>query len=258
MDETGRVPLRALIVDDEPPARARLRTLLEAERDVAIVGECASGPEAIEAIERDLPHLVFLDVQMPVMDGFEVLRSLDVQRLPAIIFVTAYDDYAVRAFEIHALDYLLKPFSRDRFREALARARAQLARDGVPAVDPRVLALLDALGKAAPLPKRLLVKSEGRLVFVKVADIDWVEAAANYVRLHVRGESYLLRESMKNMEAKLPPDTFLRIHRSAIVNIDRIRELQPWFHGEYVAILHDGTKLTVSRAYAERVHELIG
>lgn len=260
--------VRALIVDDEPPARARIRKLLEAEGDVDIVGECGSGPEAIAAIERTAPHVVFLDVQMPMMNGFEMLAALDAPRLPAVIFVTAHDEYALRAFEVHALDYLLKPFSRDRFREALGRVRAQLARDGLAALDRRLVDLLEDLRRSGEglrprrearrgIRDRLVVKTAGRVYFVRTADVDWVEAAANYVRVHARGEAHVLRESMKQMERKLPAETFLRIHRSVIVNLDRIKELQPWFHGEYIAILHDGTKLTVSRAYVERLHELI-
>ena len=251
-------PLRALIVDDEPPARARIRRILEAESGIEIVGECANGPEALAAIERAAPHLVFLDVQMPVMDGFEVLRSIDGPNAPAVIFVTAYDEYALRAFEVHALDYLLKPFNRDRFHDALARARTHLVRGVATGLDPRLVALLDHMAQHRAPAQRLVVRSEGRIVFIRLADLDWVEAAANYVRLHARGETYLLRRSMKQMERQLPGDSFLRIHRSTIVNIDRIKELQPWFHGEYVAILHDGTKLTVSRAYADRIQQLIG
>jgi two-component system LytT family response regulator len=258
--------LRTLIVDDDPLARARLRRLLSAETDVEIAGECVSAEEAIAAIERLLPELVFLDVQMPGMDGFQMLEKLSVPVLPAVIFVTAHDEYALRAFEVHALDYLLKPYSRARFMDALSRARAQIERDG--AADRRLLGLLAelrggssdgaAFARSTRELERLVVKADGRMFFVRPADIDWVEAAANYVRLHARGESYPLRESMKHMEARLPRGSFLRIHRSAIVNLDRVRELQPWFHGEYIVILNDGTKLTASRAYAPRLRQLIG
>jgi two-component system LytT family response regulator len=249
--------MRALIVDDEPPARARLRHFLEAEPDVELVAECASGPEAVEVIARTAPHVVFLDVQMPVMNGFEVLAALAPGPLPAIIFVTAYDEYALRAFEVHAVDYLLKPYSRERLREALACARARSTSAELVGLEHGLLALVDELRNAHAPRERIAVRSDGRVFFIAVADIDWVEAAANYVRLHARGESHVLRESMKNMETRLPARSFLRIHRSTIVNIDRIRELQPWFHGEYIVILHDGTKLTVSRAYVDRLHELI-
>jgi len=259
--------VRALIVDDEPLARARLRKLLSAEEGVEIVGECASAEDAIEIIESALPDLVFLDVQMPGMDGFQMLSELRTPALPAIIFITAYDDYALRAFEVHALDYLLKPYSRARFADAFRHARAQIERESAAAADRRLLGLLAELrasesGGAAAPPlqrerERLVVKSDGRMFFVRPADIDWVEASANYVRLHARGASYQLRESMKHMEDRLPRGNFVRIHRSAIVNLDRVRELQPWFHGEYVVILTDGTKLTASRAYASRLRELM-
>lgn len=264
--------MRAFIVDDEPLARARLRKLLRAEQDVEIVGEAATAEEAMEAIQRLAPHLVFLDVQMPGMNGFQLLDGLRMPALPGIIFVTAHDEYALRAFEVHALDYLLKPFSRARFLDALGRARAQIERHGPAAADPRILGLLAELRDphphhdpdgGAPVRNghdRFVVKSDGggRMFFVRPADIDWVEAAANYVRLHTRGESHPLRESMKRMEARLPRGTFVRIHRSAIVNLDHVRELQPWFHGEYIVILNDGTKLTASRAYAGRLRELMG
>jgi two-component system LytT family response regulator len=259
--------VKTLIVDDEPLARSRLRKLLSAEDGVEIVGECASAEEAIGIIESALPDLVFLDVQMPGMDGFQMLSKLETPALPAIIFVTAFDDYALRAFEVHALDYLLKPYSRARFIDAFRHARAQLERESAAAADRRLLGLLAELraresgGAAAPATahehERLVVKADGRMFFVRPADIDWIEASANYVRLHARGESYQLRESMKNMEERLPRNSFVRIHRSAIVNLDRVRELQPWFHGEYVVILTDGTKLTASRVYASRLRELM-
>ncbi|HEU6452936.1 MAG TPA: LytTR family DNA-binding domain-containing protein [Gemmatimonadaceae bacterium] len=259
--------VKTLIVDDEPLARSRLRKLLSAEDGVEIVGECANAEEAIGIIESALPDLVFLDVQMPGMDGFQMLSKLETPALPAIIFVTAFDDYALRAFEVHALDYLLKPYSRARFVDAFRHARAQLERESAAAADRRLLGLLAELraresgGAAAPPAahehERLVVKADGRMFFVRPADIDWIEASANYVRLHARGESYQLRESMKNMEERLPRNSFVRIHRSAIVNLDRVRELQPWFHGEYVVILADGTKLTASRVYASRLRELM-
>lgn len=258
--------LKTLIVDDEPLARRRLRKLLADEDDVEIVGECGSAREAIEAIERTTPHLVFLDVQLPDMDGFQLLEALRVPVLPRIIFVTAHDEHALRAFEFHAFDYLLKPYSRERLARALEPARSQVSRDGLAMSDHELLGLSAELhaGReptAATMNserERLVIKSDGRMFFVRPSDIDWVEASANYVRLHTRGESYVLRESMKHMESRLPPRDFMRIHRSAIVNLDHVRELQPWFHGEYIVILNDGTKLTASRAYAPRLRQLIG
>jgi two-component system LytT family response regulator len=259
--------VRTLIVDDEPLARSRLRKLLSAEDGVEIVGECASAEEANGLIEGALPDLVFLDVQMPGMDGFQMLAKLRTAALPAIIFVTAHDEYALRAFEVHALDYLMKPYSRARVVDAFRRAREQLERESAAAADRRLLGLLAELraresGGAAALVtghehERLVVKSDGRMFFVRPADIDWVEASANYVRLHARGESYQLRESMKRMEERLPRGTFVRIHRSVIVNLDRVRELQPWFHGEYVVLLQDGTRLMASRVFSDRLTRLI-
>ncbi|HXE61368.1 MAG TPA: LytTR family DNA-binding domain-containing protein [Gemmatimonadaceae bacterium] len=250
--------IRVLIVDDEPPARTRLRRLLAGEEGVDLVDECETGSDAIASIERDTPDLVFLDVKMPGLDGFHVIEALDVARLPAIVFVTGFDEYAVHAFEVHAVDYLLKPVGRERFQTALARARERLALGDSTAPDPRLLALVAELRAARSRRERLAVKHEGRVQFVRIGDLDWVEASANYVRLHAHGAVYVLRESMKSMEARLPADSFLRIHRSTIVNFDRVREIQPWFHGEYIALLSDGTKLVVSHAYADRLRELIG
>lgn len=246
-----------MIVDDEELARDRVASLLAEQADVEIVGTCADGPSAVEAIERQRPDLVFLDVQMPGMDGFEVLASLDREHVPAVVFVTAHDAHAIRAFEIHALDFLLKPFDQARFEKALERARAQIARAAAPAIDSRLAQLLEELREERKYPERLIVKSSGRVFFVRTEDIDWVEASGNYVKIHTKGEGHLIRESMKNMEAKLDPKTFVRIHRSAIVNIDRIKELEPWFHGEYVVILRDGTRLTASRVFSDRLSAAI-
>jgi two-component system LytT family response regulator len=250
-------PLRALIVDDEEPARLRLRTLLGRESGVELIGECADGAQAIAVIQRERPDVAFLDVHMADLDGFETVRRLTADVRPAIIFVTAFDEYAVRAFEVHAVDYLLKPFSRERLHDAVQRVRESRAHADPAILDQRLVHLLAELADGRHSRERIAVRSDGRLFFVRIADIDWVEADANYVRLHTSGEVHAFRESMRNMESRLPPDVFLRIHRSAIVNIGRIRELQPWFHGEYIAILQDGTKLTVSRAYSSRLDELI-
>lgn len=243
--------LRALIVDDEPLARERIRMMLAAHPDLSVVGECGDGQQAVAAIGRERPDVVFLDVQMPGLDGFGVVRALEGESLPYVVFVTAYDRYALEAFEVHALDYLLKPFSAERFGHALARARAVLSRDEEGAADRRRLREL----AAAPTPpepaprstRRLVVRSSGRVFFVRMDDVDWVEAEGNYVRLHLGTHSHLLRETMKGIERVLDPATFIRIHRSTIVNADRIRELQPLFHGEYAVILTDGTRLVASR-----------
>jgi two-component system LytT family response regulator len=251
--------IRTLIVDDEPLARERLRTLLQQESDIEIVGECADGRQAVGAIGTDAPDLVFLDIQMPVLDGFGVLQSLDDRPLPAIIFVTAYDQYALRAFDVHALDYLLKPFTAKRFQKALERARAELVRgeNGKAGFEQRLINLLEDLNGEKRHPKRLVVKSSGRVYFLKIDEIDWIEAEGNYVRLHVGANSHLLRETMKGMEAALDADRFIRIHRSTIVNTERIRELQPLFHGEYAVILNDGTRLVASRGPENRLRRML-
>lgn len=251
--------IRTLIIDDEPLAREKLRGFLEDELDVEVAGECRDGREALLRIEEEKPDLVFLDVQMPELDGFEVLDNLEEENLPAVVFVTAYDQYALKAFDVHAVDYLLKPFDRGRFREALGRARNELERRQVSDVRRQLRDLLSDVRKQRPdFPERLVIKTSGRVVFVKVEDVEWVDAAGNYVKLHVGGgESHLLRETMAGLEERLDPKKFLRIHRSTIVNVDRIRELQQQFHGDYVVILDNGQRLTLSRSYRDKIQELL-
>lgn len=250
--------IRALIVDDEPLARARLRTLLADEPDIEVLGECGDGLEAVAAVQDLEPDLLFLDVQMPTLDGFGVLEALDPAKLPAVVFVTAYDRYALRAFEVHALDYLLKPFDRERFSKALQRARAALQQGDDPADRERLLAMLEDQKSSRKPLERILIKTSGRVFFLRTEEIDWIEAAGNYVRLHVGSEAHLLRETMNGLEARLDPGHFLRIHRSTIVNVDRIQELQAWFHGDYLVILRDGRQLTLSRGYRQKVQERFG
>jgi two-component system LytT family response regulator len=252
------VSIRALIVDDEPLARQRLQALLQREPDIDLVGECDDGRQAVTAVRELGPDLVFLDVQMPLLDGFGVLETLGPERLPVVIFVTAYDRYALRAFEVHALDYLLKPFDQERFHKALERAKAQVQRDKICEVDQRLVALLEDVRNGRKPLERFLIKSAGRVFFVRVEDVDWIEAAGNYARLHAGGETHLLRETMNGLEGRLDPHRFLRIHRSTIVNIERIREFQPWFHGDYQVLLRDGTQLTLSRSYRPKMQELFG
>jgi two-component system LytT family response regulator len=254
---TEPTKIRAVIVDDEELGRDRIQSLLGLQPDVEIVAVCPDGASAVETIDRAQPDLVFLDVQMPGMDGFEVVENLDPARLPEVVFVTAHDGHAIRAFEIHALDFLLKPFDQTRFEKALERARAQIVAKKGPVIDSRLTQLLEELREERKYPERLIVKSSGRVFFVRTEEIDWVEASGNYVKIHTKSEAHLLRESMKNMEAKLDPKTFVRIHRSAIVNIDRIKELEPWFHGEYIVIMRDGTRLTASRVFSDRLSALI-
>lgn len=250
--------ITTIIVDDEPLAREKLRGFLESESDIEVIAECRDGAEALITIDQEKPDLVFLDVQMPELDGFEVLDHLDRTHIPTVIFVTAYDQYALKAFEVHAVDYLLKPFDRERFRDALNRARIELERQQVSGMKRHLEALLEDIeSRRSKYPDRLVVKTSGRVVFLKVAEIDWVDAAGNYVKLHTGNESLLLRETMGRIEQRLDPRQFLRIHRSTIVNIEGIRELQQQFHGDYVVILKSGQRLTLSRSYRDKIQELL-
>jgi two-component system LytT family response regulator len=248
--------IRTLIVDDESLARDRVKRFLRDETDISIIGECGNGAEAIETIEREKPDLVFLDVQMPEKNGFEVIKSLDPDSIPAVVFVTAYDQYALQAFDVHALDYLLKPFNRERFRRAVKRSRELLENRQRGSLDERLASLIADLKTEKKYLERFVVKSVGRIFFLKTDEIDWIEAAGNYLKLHVGRDSHLIRETMNSIEAKLDPDKFRRIHRSTVVNIDRIKELHPMFSGDYAVILRNGTELTLSRNYRERLIEL--
>jgi two-component system LytT family response regulator len=250
--------IRTVIVDDEPLARRGIRAHLEEERDVEIIAECGNGREAVQVIERQAPDLVFLDVQMPELDGFGVLSALDVEQLPSVIFVTAYDQYALRAFEVHALDYLLKPFDSERFSRALERARAQIERRSISDLSHRLQSLIDDLKTNPKYAERLVIKTAGRIFFLGVEEIDWIEAADNYVRLHSGRDTHLLRETMNSLESKLDPSQFLRVQRSTIINVRRIKELHPLFRGEYEIVLKDGTRLASGRGYRDRLQELFG
>jgi two-component system LytT family response regulator len=242
--------IRALIVDDEPLARKRILMFLQDEPDLKVVGECANGTEAIQQIGQLNPNLVFLDVQMPEIDGFDVLRALPAERWPMVIFVTAYNQYAVEAFEVHALDYLLKPFKLARFRQALQRARQKLKAQDVKGQDEQFREWLLAQGQAI-YPSRLTVKSGEHTTFVEVNDVDYIEAAGNYAILHVGATNHILRETLANLEAKLSPKRFLRVSRSAIVNLDRIKAVQPATRGEHVVLLKDGRELPLTRGVRE-------
>jgi two-component system, LytTR family, response regulator len=250
--------IRTLVVDDEPMGRERVLSLLQQEDDVEVIGECSDGTQAIAAIQQHAPDLVFLDVNMPGANGFGVIDAVGADRMPNVIFVTAYDEYALKAFEYHALDYLLKPFNRDRFQETLKHARASLERRRAGDLGRRLLALVNDIKPDAPRLERLVVKSGGRVFFLRTDEIDWIEAAGNYVRLHLGDESHLFRETMNRMEGRLDSRRFVRIHRSRIVNSERIKELQPWFNGEYVVILRNGTRLTLSRGYRDRLQDQLG
>ena len=249
--------IRVLLVDDESLAREMLREMLQDDPQVTIVGESCNGHEAFEAIRTHSPDLIFLDVQMPELGGFELLEALG-KDIPQVIFVTAYDQYAVRAFEVHALDYLLKPFDQERFDISWQRARAQILRDRNGGTDQRILALLEEMKAGNKYLERLVIKASGRIYFLETSEIDWIEAEGNYVSVHSGKKSHLLRETISSLEAQLDPKKFLRIHRSSIVRIDRIQELQPWFHGEYRIILQNGTQLTLSRNYRDKLQEALG
>lgn len=249
--------LRALIVDDEPVARRRLRRLLRGLPDVEVAGECGDGRSAVSAIRATKPDFVLLDVQMPEMDGFEVLRALDGERLPELVFVTAFDRYAVRAFEVHALDYLLKPVDAERLTAAVGRVRTRIAERHGAADDPRVLALVNDLAGRARFLRRVPVKAGGRWLVVDLADVDAITAADNYVTLHVGAERYLVRETMGRLERDLDPERFVRIHRSTIVQLDRVRELLPDFHGDFTVVLRNGIRVTLSRGYREKMERVL-
>jgi two-component system LytT family response regulator len=245
--------VRALIVDDEPFARDRVRRLLAADPDVEVIGECADGFEAVRSIDRDRPDLLFLDVKMPGRDGFEVLDEVAAP-VPVVIFLTAYDEFALRAFEACVLDYLLKPFDEERFARALARAKTALADAGEPELP------------AAPTPpppegaflRRVVARSAGRLLFVRVEDVTAFEASGNYVEFRAEGRRHMVRDTLAGLEARLDPSKWVRVHRSALVNFERIRELHPLFHGQYRILLDDGGELTLSRRYRANLERLLG
>jgi two-component system LytT family response regulator len=243
--------MRVLIADDEAPARQKVRRLLAGEGDVEIVGEAATGAEAVQAIREASPDVVFLDVQMPVLDGFGVVEEVGVDAMPHVVFVTAYDEHALRAFEVRALDYLLKPVTPDRFRAVLQRVRAQMARKGEGAADlaERLDQLVGALAPRARFLRRLLVQDGNKALLLPVERIDRMEADRNYVRLHAGGSTYVVRGSIGAMAERLDPDRFLRINRSEIVRLDAVKELHPWFHGDYRVVMHDGAVLMWSRRY---------
>ena len=264
------MPIRVLIVDDEALARDTIRLLLEDNPQFDIVGECKDGEEAVEAIRTDRPDLVFLDIQMPGKNGFDVVEAVGPEQMPVVIFATAYDQYALQAFEAHALDYLLKPYDDERFDKALDRAVKRIKEQQIGALGSELMTLVEerraARGAAPATPEpdpatpleRIMIKERDALFFVKTEDIDWIEAAGDYVSLHVGKKSHLLRESMSGMETKLDAKRFVRIHRSTIVNVERIKELRPYFHGDYIVYLKDHTELRLSRRYWNRLEQVVG
>jgi two-component system, LytTR family, response regulator len=280
--------IRTLVIDDEPAARRGVRMLLERDKEIDVLGEATSGPEAVEKIVNERPDLVFLDVQMPGMNGFEVIKAVAGRHLPAVVFVTAYDQHALQAFEVNAVDYLLKPFDDERFWSSVRRAKSEIARVHSEALGAKLNHLINYLQNANPalaavasgvtpgVPPappssegagngaaelitrdRILLKSGGEIYFLKAEEIDWIEAEGDYMKFHAGGRAHLLRETMSRLEDKLDSKRFIRIHRSTIVNIDRVKKLSPSFAGEYAVILQDGTKLRLSRGYHERLQELM-
>src|SRR5215470_19616466 len=250
--------MRIIIADDEPLAREKLRVMLTPEPGVHIVAECKNGEEIIHALKTYKPDLLLLDIQMPGLDGFEVLNKIPVEALPIIIFTTAFDRHAVRAFEAHALDYLLKPFDQERLHQAVSRARAEMVKANDREATHRILDFLSQNANwKSPSGRRLVIKSGGRVIFLGLEEIDWVEAAANYVKINVGKQSYLLRKGIGEIADKLDPTLFVRIHRSAIVNIRRIKELHPVNSGEYIVVLKDGKELSCSRGYRSGLQDLI-
>ena len=255
---TDSNPIRVLIVDDEPLARKRLRELLSGDSEIVIVGECVNGAETLSATRELAPDLIFLDVQMPGIDGLAVSEELSEKGSPLVVFVTAYEQYAVRAFDVQAVDYLLKPFDRARFTQALCRAKDRLREKNRDDVNQRILGLLSEIKDRPQYLDRLVIKNNDRVFVLKTDDIDWIEAEGNYVRIHFGKQSSLMRETLTSLAAQLDPRKFPRIHRSRLVNIDRIQELQPWSHRDWRIILRGGAELRLSRNYRDQLHQLLG
>ena len=251
-------PIRALIADDEALARKFIRRMLKDDRDFEVIGECSNGKETVAMIRKESPDVVFLDVQMPEMDGLAVLESIGIERLPEIIFTTAYEQYAIRAFELHALDYLLKPFDQVRFKDAIKYAKERLRSERRNDGRMQISALLENIKNKPQYLERLVIKAGGRITFLPTDEINWIEADDKYVHLNTSKARPMVRQTLSAMEAQLDPAKFRRVHRSAIVNVERIAELQPLFSGEYSILLQDGTKLTLSRNYKDKLFDLLG
>ena len=255
---TKNRPITAVIADDEALARKFIRRLLEDDQEIEVIGEAASGKEAAAMIKKQKPDLLFLDVQMPEMDGFGVLEALGNEKWPQVIFTTAYEQYAIRAFELHALDYLLKPFDQARFDDAMKHAKERLRAGAGKEARLQINALLESIRKKPQYLERLVIKSGGRITFLSTDEINWIEADDKYVHLHTGKTSPMVRQTLSAMEAQLDPKKFRRIHRSTIVNVARIQELQPMFNGEHSVLMSDGAKLTLSRNYRDKLFELLG
>jgi len=259
--KTASSPLRVIIADDERLARKKLHILLESEPEVQVVAECEDGRQTISAIHAHLPDLLLLDIQMPDLDGFQVLNEVPPGEMPVVIFTSAYDQYAIRAFEAHALDYLLKPFDQERLHHSIERACSEVRKSGDREITHRVMDLLSRVRsetRSGPEPEgRLVIRAKGRVIFLNLDEIDWVEAAANYVRLNVGKEAYFFRETISRIAERLNPNLFIRIHRSTIVNVRKIKELIPVNSGEYIVILKTGKELSCSRGYRAGLQSVI-
>lgn len=254
--------IRTIIADDEHLARKKLRMLLASEPGVQVVAECQDGQQTVVALQAHKPDLLLIDIRMPVLDGFQVLGKLAPDEMPVVVFTTAYDQFAIRAFEADALDYLLKPFEAERLHHAIERARAELLKSHNRDLTNRILEVLaknaEPKMESRRVDDRMVIRTGGKVVFLDVKEIDWIEAAANYVKLNVGKDSYLLREGIGSISNRLDPDRFVRIHRSAIVNVRKIKELQPCESGEYIAVLKNGKELSCSRGYRTQLQQLIG
>ena len=247
--------IRTVIVDDEPLARERIRMLLQGEKELSIVSECGNGKEAFKVLSGQSIDLIFLDIQMPEMDGISLLEKLPQEKIPIVVFTTAYDSFAVKAFELNAVDYLLKPFTKKRFLDSLSRIRQRLSSDDKDLYLSQMLTTIRSVVEKQEFSDKIVVKAEGRVRFIPTSEILWIESDANYLKLHTQRDSAMIRETMANFSKKLDPSKFLRCHRTVIVNSEHIKELKPWFNDEYVAILHNGTQLPIGRTYRKSVNE---
>ncbi|TNE70670.1 response regulator transcription factor [bacterium] len=240
-----------LIVDDEPLARKRISSLLEQDSSVTVIGVCANGLEALKVIETQTPDILFVDIQMPEMSGFQLIETVGPNKIPATIFVTAYDEFALKAFEVHAMDYVLKPFENERFFNTLERAKQIIINQKTDDLQEKVVRILEDLNAKKNYVKRIMVKNSDKVFFIEANEIDYLESSGNYVKIHSLGKHQLVRDTLTNMLSNLDPEQFFRVHRSTVVNIDKVKELQPWFHGDYLVVMKDGTKLNMSRNYKE-------
>lgn len=249
--------ISALIVDDEPLARERIRTLLDGDSDIAVAGEASNGKEALEKITDSTVDLIFLDIQMPELDGLRLIEKIPPNRMPLIVFTTAFDSFAVKAFEINAIDYLLKPFTKKRFHQALAKVKEQFQSDEKDLLSSRMVSTLQSILQKKQFPDRIVVKCNGKIQFVAVNDVLWAESDANYINLHTANGTLVMRETMSNFAQRLDPSLFLRSHRSVIVNVNSIKEIKPWYNDELVIILNNGTQLPVGRSFRKSVLQTV-